>query len=280
MPGWNVHDSAVRGGTGEVTLVQGTSFCVSSANGDMSASKPQGVFFEDTRYLSEWKLTVNGLPLEALSAATPEPFHAVFMGRTLRHDHADSSVLVERDRQLGANLTETITVHNYAREPFHCRLEVLADADFADLFEVKECRQAHRISRVRHATRERLTVESERPGDKRSITVVLTGARIEGRRLLVAMIIPSHTAWSVTVSAAPDLQGEVGRGGGLRGHQPVFWFASTDSAPLVVLLSIWSPAMARGLAVSILLVGLVVPIRYAIRVAAHPRYRKGPRRVR
>ncbi|WP_156810663.1 M56 family metallopeptidase [Arthrobacter sp. FB24] len=60
----------------------------------------------------------------------------------------------------------------------------------------------------------------------------------------------------------------------------VFWFASTDSAPLDVLLSIWSPAMARGLAVSIMLVGLVVPIRYAIRVAAHPRYRKGPRRVR
>ncbi|ABK03321.1 Amylo-alpha-1,6-glucosidase [Arthrobacter sp. FB24] len=221
-----------------MTLVQGTSFCVSSANGDMSASKPQGVFFEDTRYLSEWKLTVNDLPLEALSAATPEPFHAVFMGRTLRHDHADSSVLVERDRQLGANLTETITVHNYAREPFHCRLEVLADADFADLFEVKECRQAHRISRVRHATRERLTVESERPGDERSITVALTGARIEGRRLLVAMKVPSHTAWSVTLSAVPRRPGAVGRGAGLRGHQPdafqrvMKWRAAMPTAEL------------------------------------------------
>ncbi|MCY1227209.1 hypothetical protein D9M72_394710 [compost metagenome] len=136
------------------------------------------------------------------------------MGRTLRHDHADSSVLVERDRQLGANLMETITVHNYAREPFHCRLEVLADADFADLFEVKECRQAHRISRVRHATRERLTVESERPGDERSITVALTGARIEGRRLLAVTIVPSHTAWSVTLSAVPRRPGAVGRAPG------------------------------------------------------------------
>nr|WP_254679011.1 glycogen debranching N-terminal domain-containing protein [Arthrobacter sp. 24S4-2] len=44
----------------------------------MSASKPQGVFFQDTRYVSDWKLTVNGLPVEALSATVPEPFHAVF----------------------------------------------------------------------------------------------------------------------------------------------------------------------------------------------------------
>ncbi|QCO97992.1 hypothetical protein FCN77_10045 [Arthrobacter sp. 24S4-2] len=78
MPGWNVENSAAPGGSGTVTLVQGTSFSVSAGNGDMSASKPQGVFFQDTRYVSDWKLTVNGLPVEALSATVPEPFHAVF----------------------------------------------------------------------------------------------------------------------------------------------------------------------------------------------------------
>lgn len=54
----------------------------------------------------------------------------------------------------------------------------------------------------------------------------------------------------------------------------VFWFASTDSAPLDVLMSIWAPAMARGLAVSIIIVGLVVPVRYAVSVAARRLYRK------
>jgi len=48
----------------------------------------------------------------------------------------------------------------------------------------------------------------------------------------------------------------------------VFWFASEDSAPFDLLSSIWFPAMARGLAVSIIIVGVVIPVRYAIPVAA------------
>ncbi|GAP54833.1 amylo-Alpha-1,6-Glucosidase [Arthrobacter sp. Hiyo6] len=76
MSGLNVDNTAGSAGSGAVTLVQGTSFCLSAANGDMSGSKPHGVFFQDTRFISDWTLTVNGLPIEALSATTPEPFHA------------------------------------------------------------------------------------------------------------------------------------------------------------------------------------------------------------
>jgi Zn-dependent protease with chaperone function len=54
----------------------------------------------------------------------------------------------------------------------------------------------------------------------------------------------------------------------------VFWFASTDSAPLDLLMSIWAPAMARGLAVSIIIAGFVVPIRYAASLAARRLYQK------
>lgn len=53
----------------------------------------------------------------------------------------------------------------------------------------------------------------------------------------------------------------------------IFWFASKDTAPIGDLLSFWFPAMARGLLVSIMIVGLVVPIRYSISVAARRRYR-------
>jgi glycogen debranching enzyme len=203
----------------------------------MSASQPQGVFFQDTRYISDWKLTVNGLPLEALSATVPEPFHAVFIGRTLRHDHADSSVLVERDRQLGAKLTETVTVHNYARDPFQCRIELLADADFADLFEVKECRQARRPSNVRHEGGEQLTLESAREDDERSITIAVSGATVEKQVLVVLTTVPAHTAWSVTVSATPRLEDDDGHAGGLRGQPDSFqrvmkWRAAMPTADL------------------------------------------------
>ena len=47
-----------------VTLVEGSSFCVCEPSGDLREGTPQGVFFQDTRILSRWSLTVNGQPLE------------------------------------------------------------------------------------------------------------------------------------------------------------------------------------------------------------------------
>jgi hypothetical protein len=113
----NIENSAGSAGPGAVTLVQGTSFCISSSNGDMSRCLPHGVFFHDTRFISDWTLKVQGLTVEALSATTPEPFHRVFVGRAHRGDHADTSLLIDRERTLGADLTEVVTVHNYSRTP-------------------------------------------------------------------------------------------------------------------------------------------------------------------
>nr|WP_175417202.1 glycogen debranching N-terminal domain-containing protein [Arthrobacter sp. 24S4-2] len=119
-------------------------------------------------------------------------------------------MLVERDRQLGTGLTETITVHNYARDPFQCRIELLADADFADLFEVKECRQPRRKSRARHPAGDQLILMSERKDDERSIAIELPGSRVEEQRLVVVAPVAAHSAWSVTVSAVPRTR-SVGR---------------------------------------------------------------------
>ncbi|WP_369746208.1 M48 family metalloprotease [Paenarthrobacter sp. AMU7] len=44
----------------------------------------------------------------------------------------------------------------------------------------------------------------------------------------------------------------------------VFWLASTDSVPWDVLLSIWAPAMARGFAISLIVVSLTVTLRLAV----------------
>ncbi|TFC49052.1 hypothetical protein E3O47_12355 [Cryobacterium sp. TMT2-17-1] len=56
----------------------------------------------------------------------------------------------------------------------------------------------------------------------------------------------------------------------------VLRFATPGSAPLDDLLGIWSVATARGLAASIMIVALVVPVRYAIRLATQRRYHKAP----
>ena len=60
MAGWNVDTAAGPLGAGTVTLVEGSSFCISLPNGDIEPEHPHGVFFQDTRILSGWVLTVNG----------------------------------------------------------------------------------------------------------------------------------------------------------------------------------------------------------------------------
>jgi hypothetical protein len=141
MAGWNADTAAGPLGPGSVTLVEGSSFCISSANGDIHPEYPHGVFYEDTRILSGWSLTVNGGPLGPLMVKTREPYRALFAGRVRRPDgHADNPLVVERLREVSAGILEHITVRNYSPAPADCVVSLTVEADFADLFEVKEAR--------------------------------------------------------------------------------------------------------------------------------------------
>ena len=88
----------------------------------MTAGRPQGAFFNDTRFIAEWNLTINGRPIEALSVATPEPYRAKFVGRAASNGGTDSPLLIERERILGAGLTETITAATTPGSSFSLRL--------------------------------------------------------------------------------------------------------------------------------------------------------------
>ena len=54
---------------GLVQILDGNTFVVSNANGDIEASltDPTGLFSFDTRFLSTWVLTLNGERLNPLS---------------------------------------------------------------------------------------------------------------------------------------------------------------------------------------------------------------------
>lgn len=77
MVGWNA-DTAAGSVGGAVTLVEGSNFSISDVTGDMYSDRPHGVFFEDTRIMSLWRMTINGGALEPLAADTLEPYRALF----------------------------------------------------------------------------------------------------------------------------------------------------------------------------------------------------------
>jgi hypothetical protein len=63
-----------------VSILEGSTFVVSDRKGDIDASptEPHGLFDHDTRYLSRWRLLVDGRPAGLLSTDEVEYHRAQF----------------------------------------------------------------------------------------------------------------------------------------------------------------------------------------------------------
>jgi glycogen debranching enzyme len=204
MAGWNADTAAGSVGAGSVTLVEGSSFCISSANGDINPERPHGLFVEDVRILSCWNLTVNGASLEPLAAKASEPYRALFVGRVPRADeHADSPLIVERLREVGAGVLEQITIRNYSSAAAECVVALQVGADFADLFEVKEARIRRRWDESREAKNDSLTIQASWQDIRKGVLVSAEGANYTTGDLIYRVSVPAHGDWSATVSAVP-----------------------------------------------------------------------------
>ena len=127
--------------SGVITLVDESTFAISTRTGDIVPGSAQGLFVRDKRVISRFELLINGAPLEPLAAINSEPYSATFVARTRPSPgRADSTLMIFRSRYVGQGMREDIVIHNYGEEASVCELEGFIDADFADLFAVKEGR--------------------------------------------------------------------------------------------------------------------------------------------
>lgn len=123
------------------TLVEGATFAISTSGGDVEPGGVQGLFFEDTRFISTWRLRLDDAEPEPLALIDEDPFSATFVARGRpRPGQSDSTLLVERSRFVGNGMREVVVLRNLAREAAACSLSFELDVDFAHLFEVKEGR--------------------------------------------------------------------------------------------------------------------------------------------
>src|SRR4051795_7639760 len=77
-----------------VTCLEGACFCISSRGGDVTASGTEGLYFLDTRFLSEFGVFVNDDTPLALDVMQHDPFAAIFVTRVRPQPGADDSTLV------------------------------------------------------------------------------------------------------------------------------------------------------------------------------------------
>jgi len=124
-----------------ISILQGSAFVVCDRRGDFRAGRDAavGLFYRDVRHLSRWELRLNGRQLDVLSAKTIEYDEAAFfLVEPTGTIYRNPSLSVIRRREVARGFREEIELQNHGQEPLQLELSFLFDADFADIFEVKD----------------------------------------------------------------------------------------------------------------------------------------------
>jgi glycogen debranching enzyme len=126
-----------------ISILDGNKFVVSNRRGDMEATPTDnhGLFLDDTRFLSRWVLTINGMSPKTLSVDDTAYYAAQhFLALATGTVYVDSHLTVVRRRTVNGGFHEELVLQNHDHEPVDLDVRIEADADFADLFEVKDKR--------------------------------------------------------------------------------------------------------------------------------------------
>jgi glycogen debranching enzyme len=195
---------------GTVTLVQGSAFCISGRSGDVYPDTAQGLIFRDTRFLSRCELRVNGTQPEPLAAATINPFSATYVSRTRpRSGRRSNQLMLFRYRYIGRGMREDLVVRNFADEPAYCSIEYAVEADFADLFEVKEARVHTTGERQIEPSGRELIIRHRHGSVKRGTLVSFSEMPVlTDETASFEVIVPANGEWTLCMQLTPVIEGE------------------------------------------------------------------------
>jgi glycogen debranching enzyme len=199
-----------RPGSGLVTLLEETTFCISDASGDIVPGGAQGLFFRDTRFLSRLELRLDGELPEPVAVQPNDPFRCTFLARRPPGPFkADSTLLVIRRRYVGNGLRDEITLRNLGHEPAAAHLTVAVNSDFADLFEVKEGRDHYHDDDVDVSAADgTLTLRCRRGANVGVVSFSGTGGPSVAPGLLTwQAVIQPGASWTVSMQVTPTLDG-------------------------------------------------------------------------
>jgi glycogen debranching enzyme len=123
---------------GQLRILEGATFCICNELGDFATSV-EGLFAEDTRFLSRFSLRINGEKPLLLSSDKIEYFSAAFFMRNPLAGGLDADVLsIRRERFVGEGMQDTFVIENQGMSPVEFELTLDIGSDFADIFAVKD----------------------------------------------------------------------------------------------------------------------------------------------
>ena len=184
-----------------LTVLDGSTFFASDRAGDVErADAATGFFFEDTRHISTWRLLADGRPISVLTSRPIRYYSARVYGTLASVGIGrNPSLIIRRDRLIADGVHEDVVVDNNREEEQRVRLELLFDADFADLFEVKEDRVPGR-----HVDREvsdgRVILRYKNEGFSRTTSIAFSQpGLIQPARAVFDLALAARQRWELCV---------------------------------------------------------------------------------
>jgi glycogen debranching enzyme len=185
-----------------------SAFVISNRSGDIHPRTVEGFYAHDTRFLSVFRLTVQGRAPEIVGANKFDHSMASFYvsSRGVR-DLPATSVSIVRDRYVGEGFHEDISLINHSTQPRSVHLEIAFDADFADVFEVR-LGPVRKVGRVTVETREgqHLALVYQRGGFRRETWIAFSAQPLmRGKTAVFDLVLCSKVPWKTCVSILPVL---------------------------------------------------------------------------
>ncbi len=139
----------IQVGNPQLVIHEGDTVWAAGPDGQVNGSDDHGLFFRDTRLISIWQLSANGVPWELLNGGAVQHFAlGVFLTNpvivTQDGEVARRELSLSLGRWMEGGVHEDIDITNHGRQTVRFNLELLLRSDFADLFEVKSRRFVRR----------------------------------------------------------------------------------------------------------------------------------------
>jgi glycogen debranching enzyme len=132
----------VQVGPQQVSIHQGQTVLVSEPDGQIKSPSDKGLYFFDTRVISNWAIYANGEPWDLLNggAITPYASRTYLTNKQVR---TAAGIIPQRSlglivsRLISDGVHEDLDMTNNGAKPVRFQLEIALHCDFVDIFEVK-----------------------------------------------------------------------------------------------------------------------------------------------
>lgn len=186
-----------------------------AVDGSLHAEELHGLFAGDTRVLSTYRFSIAGHPWRVFARSRQSPSIAQWdmenpRVRTPGGDIDEGDLHFRLQRRLRGALHDCLSVTAFTKKRCPLRLSLQVDADFADLFQVKDQSTAPRLSVQRTPGKRELVLRYERRGFSRGLHVrfdVATGPLFVGAQVVFDVLLEPQQPWTCCVSAEPEIDG-------------------------------------------------------------------------